>query len=167
MQVLVRHGGLEDLARFTERLEEAGSWLWSREIRQREPGSHRSQRQRMARWIERGALLLRDCEDQTIGGCILIREQPQLWEERPEPATYFHKLAIGNGYRGSSLSRAIIEAAERWTTAHSLDRLRLNCWNGNTALHSLYGRLGFEEIADLPEGDFMLRLFEKSSSEFA
>ena len=156
-------GSHEDLNDFVELLEEAGSWLWFRGIRQWPPGSNREQVPLIRSQLQNGALLcLRDTAGALIGGCVLCT-QPynEAWRGPSGEAAYVHKLVVARAVAGLGWGARIIEHAERWALEQGRMLLRLDCWDGNEALRAYYRELGFAELDAVTEGVYQIRLFEK------
>lgn len=150
-----------DLDDFVEVLEEAASWLWEREILQWEPGTQRSQRERMAGWVRAGALLLIREEGHIRGGCIITPVAVDGWEQDGAAAAYLYKLAVARDAAGRGLGDRLLDAAAAWARGEGLSLLRLDCWDGNAVLRRFYSERGFTELHAMTIHGFEVRLFER------
>lgn len=150
-----------DLDDFAQVLEEAARWLWERKILQWEPGTQRSQRERMAGWMREGALLLIREEGHIRGGCIVTRVAVDGWEQDGAPAAYLYKLAVARSAARNGLGDRLLEAAADWARGEGLSRLRLDCWDGNAVLRRFYRERSFTELRAATTHGFEVRLFER------
>ncbi len=151
-----------DLAEFVELLEDAGAWLWSREIRQWPAGSNREQATWIRSQIRSGALLcLRDTADVLVGGCVLGIKPYDAWRGRLGNAAYLHKLVVARSAAGHGWGVRIVEHAEHWALERGRALLRLDCWEGNEVLRAYYRELAFVELETVAEDGYLVRLFEK------
>lgn len=149
------------LAPYVEVLEEAGQWLWERDIPQWEPGSQRRMRPLFERWLQRGSLLIAERGSGIVGGCIVTATAAPIWDDLPAPAAYLFKLAVARSHAGTGLGHRLLRHAEAWGRTEGYAILRLDCWAGNDVLRRYYGDAGFEERGVVPEGPYDVRRFER------
>ena len=90
--------------------EEAARWLWSRGIRQWEPGTF--PRDALIGCIERGEAYLARLNGGPVGMAILQDADEYTWGERPGDALYLHGLRVLRAFAGQGLGRAILHWAE-------------------------------------------------------
>jgi hypothetical protein len=55
-----------------------------------------------------------------------------------------------------------ISIRDLWARDTGKELLRLDCWDGSAVLRRYYKALGFLELERAPEGEYWVRLFEKS-----
>jgi GNAT superfamily N-acetyltransferase len=159
--VSIAAGEPDDLAAYVELLEEAGSWLWERGVRQWEPGSNRQQAGLLRRFLESGVLVLARAGDRLAGGCILTRTPTPEWDGRAGDAIYLHKLVVARFAAGRALGQRLLAWSERWTASRGAPLLRLDCWDGNERLRRYYLDAGFDERESVESHGYLVRLFEK------
>jgi ribosomal protein S18 acetylase RimI-like enzyme len=154
-------GSAADLDPFVDLLEAAAAWLWSRGIRQWEPGSMAGQRRTFARWTQAGGLVVARSEAGLAGGCFLVPEPGAGWAGHPGPALHLRKLAVARAHAGSGLSRRILAGCEERARNAGVPWLRLDCWDGSGPLRAFYRGAGFCELEAVPSGGYHVRLFER------
>jgi len=154
-------GGVQDLPALVELLEELGSWLWSRGVRQWAPGSNRSQLPILRHHLASGVLLLVRREGALAGGCIVSTKATPEWSIRAGRAAYVHKLAVSRAAAGRSLGSQLLDHATQWASKEGLASLRLDCWDGNSVLRSYYRAQGFSELEAVASDGYLVRLFER------
>jgi GNAT superfamily N-acetyltransferase len=158
-------GSVEDLDDFIEILEEVGSWLWQRGIHQWEPGSNRRQRALLEGLIQSGFLVTARSGTALLGGAIVTRRPSDEWAQLPSPdATYLHKLAVARTASGRGLGREILQHCELLAQQEGATWMRLDCWDGSSALRSYYAGAGYRELEAVGFHGYLVRLFEKDLS---
>jgi GNAT superfamily N-acetyltransferase len=159
--IRIAPGHPEDLDAFVELLEAAASWLWSRGIRQWEPGSMGAQRRSFARWTHAGGLVVARSEGGLAGGCFLVPEPGAEWAGHAGPALHLRKLVVARTHAGNGLSQRILAWCEERARDAGVPRLRLDCWDGSGPLRAFYRGAGFCELEAVPSGGYSVRLFER------
>ena len=153
-----------DLDEVVALLEEAGTWLWQRGIRQWEPGSHLAQRPRLVRDVDRGRLLVARI-DAALAACVVLDPEPNpVWSDRPGAAAYVYKLAVSRAFAGRGLGREMLGDCESRTAESGLPLLRLDCWAGNSRLRAYYEHAGFISCGEADEHGARVARFEKDVS---
>jgi GNAT superfamily N-acetyltransferase len=94
--------------------EDAARWLWSRGIRQLEPGTF--PRDALVGRIERGEAYLVRLGGEPVGMAILQDADEYTWGERPDDALYLHGLRVLRAYAGQGIGRASLRWAEQQVT---------------------------------------------------
>ncbi len=155
-------GSSGDLEAFIELLEELGAWLWARGVQQWEHGSNRAQLPVLGRYLVSGDLILAREGPRLAGGCIVSTAAVPEWASRPGQAAYLHKLAVARFAAGRDLGGEILERAAGWASDRGLPTLRLDCWDGNTALRSYYRARGFVEHEAVHSHGYLVRLLERA-----
>ncbi len=160
-----------ELEPFVDLLEEAGRWLWERGIRQWEPGSHRAQRSRLARDIERGAVRLARIGPKLAAGVILDWQRGPLWDgfdghgfERE--AGYVYKLVVARSCAGRGVGAALLRHCEDETRLAGRLFVRLDCWSGNARLRAYYEDAGYTAKGEAEEHGAVVSLYEKRVSRY-
>ncbi len=59
------------------------------------------------------------------------------------PYLTIHRMAIGDGFRGTGLSMRMLSFAEDWARAHNLSSVRLDTHRGNLAMRRLAQKCGY------------------------
>ncbi|MBW2282834.1 MAG: GNAT family N-acetyltransferase [Deltaproteobacteria bacterium] len=162
LEISVARAG--DLDAYVDLLEEAGSWLWEREIRQWEPGSHRAQRPRLARDVERGAVRLARAGAQLAGGVILDWERGPVWDGFEGEAGYVYKLVVARASAGRGVGARLLRHCEEETRQRGRRWVRLDCWSGNARLRAYYEDAGYAPRGQAREHGASVSLFEKPVS---
>jgi len=90
------------------------------------------------------ALTLVACWDKRVVGYCLL-----LLPAHPRPARLY-SVAVLSAYRGKGIAEQLIQRAIARMKAAGYTRLRLEVSKKNAAAQSLYRRLGFADIAELP-----------------
>lgn len=131
-----------DAARASEILQEAATWLLSKGIQQWQPEWFN------VAWAEKqianGTLYLGIVENLPVATIRLLWEDAEIWGPQALDAGYLHSLAVRRANAG--IGRNLIAWAAEQVRACGRSYLRLDCWDGNTALHSYYRSLGFERV---------------------
>ena len=163
LEVAVAQSG--ELAQYVDLLEEAGSWLWQRGIRQWEPGSHRAQRPRLARDIERGAVRLVRIGTRLAAGVILdwqrSTQRSTVWNGFEGEAGYLYKLVVARACAGRGVGAALLRHCEDETRLEGRPFVRLDCWSGNARLRAYYENAGYAARGQGEEHGAIVSLYEK------
>lgn len=78
----------------------------------------------------------------------------RLWtdvEEGAGSALYVSRMMVHRDYAGRGVGAAMLDWAESYATALGLDRIRLDAWTANHALHAYYKEQGFDHVGWVPE----------------
>jgi GNAT superfamily N-acetyltransferase len=135
------------LARADERdtvldvMDEAATWLESREIYQWEPG--RFDVTLLEEAIAAGEMYLVWRGDEPAGTFSLMQNDPVVWGAQPPDAGYLHDFAIRRAFGGIQLGRCILAWVERTCIAAGKTWLRLDCVAWNESLNDYYRRASF------------------------
>jgi ribosomal protein S18 acetylase RimI-like enzyme len=138
----VRKAISSDAARASEILQEAATWLLSKGIQQWQPEWFNVTW--AANQITKGTLYLGIVESVPVATIRLLWEDADIWGQQALDAGYMHSLAVRRANAG--IGRHLIAWAAEQVRAAGRSYLRLDCWNGNTALHSYYRSLGFNQV---------------------
>jgi len=127
-------------------LDEAAAWLARRGIEQW-PSRFEHQ------WV-RGGLGSKETwlaldGDRAVGTVQLAAADP-IWDDRPGPAGYVHRLAVRREAAG--LGRVLVEWASAESSRHGGAFLRLDCVAHNPGLRRYYENLGFAHAGDVEVG---------------
>jgi GNAT superfamily N-acetyltransferase len=114
-QIVIEHATLAETDLLTANHEDAARWLWSRGIRQWEPGT--VPRDALIGCIERGEAYLSRLDGEPVGMAILQDADEYIWGERPGDALYLHGLRVLRAFAGQGLGRAILRWAEGQVTS--------------------------------------------------
>jgi len=101
-----------------------------------------------------GLALTLEVEGRVAGNLMVERRRGRYEQHRGDLS-----IAIGAGYRGEGLGRALVETAVAWARAVGLAKLTLGVFPSNTRAIALYRGLGFVEEGvlrghlRLPEGE--------------
>jgi protein-tyrosine phosphatase len=142
--------------------EDAARWLWSRGIRQWEPGAF--PRDRLIACIERGEAHLVRLDGEQVGMAIVQEADEYTWGARPDDALYLHGLRVLRAYAGRGVGRAILRWAEEQVMSRGRIFLRLDCMADNIKLRAYYEDAGFRHVGeqtDEDEPDWRASLYEK------
>ena len=148
---------------YIELLEETAAWLWARGVHQWRPGEHRSARPELLAKLRRGCLILAEYDGRLAGGCLLTELAPACWPDAPTDAFYLSGLAAARRAAGQDLGGRIIDEAMNAIRRRGKRRLRLDCWDGNEFLKKYYRVRGFQDLGRAQEGDYWVRLFERTT----
>jgi GNAT superfamily N-acetyltransferase len=159
-EVRVEVGSRSDVMPFLCLLESAATWLWDRGIHQWAPGSMKTDEAILTEWARRGHLIVARSGSDLVGGCALVPHPPPEWEGRPEPSLYVNKLVVARSHAGRGISHRILAGCEDRARAHGILRLRLDCWDGNLKLRSLYRACAYRELEAIASHGDLVRLFE-------
>jgi ribosomal protein S18 acetylase RimI-like enzyme len=122
-------------------MNEAATWLESREIYQWEPG--RFDIALLEEAIAAGEMYLVWRDDRSAGTFSLMQNDPVVWGAQPPDAGYLHDFAIRRAFGGMQLGRCMLAWAERLCIAAGKTWLRLDCVAWNEPLNDYYRRAGF------------------------
>jgi GNAT superfamily N-acetyltransferase len=122
-------------------MNEAATWLESREIYQWEPG--RFDIALLEEAIAAGEMYLVWRGDEPAGTFSLMERDPVVWGAQPPDAGYLHDFAIRRAFSGIELGRCILAGVERTCIAAGKTWLRLDCVAWNEPLNDYYRRAGF------------------------
>jgi ribosomal protein S18 acetylase RimI-like enzyme len=150
-----------DVEPFVELLESAATWLWERGVRQWEPGSMRDQQRLLRAWADAGHLVAARADDLLVAGCFLVPHPTAEWSARPGDALYLHKLVVARTHARRGLAHRILSWCEHDARSRGVPRIRLDCWDGNERLRSLYRAEGYRELEAVPSFGYSVRLFER------
>ncbi|MCP4423237.1 MAG: GNAT family N-acetyltransferase [Chloroflexi bacterium] len=152
-------GQLDD---FIELLEEVGTRLWQKGVKQWRPGSIREKQGELERLVENGCLVLARENGRLAGGCILSEIALPVWKESTDNAMYVSSVVAARFAAGQGLGEQILDFCLDAAVRRSKCCLRLDCWEGNAFLKQFYQDAGFEMLTAVPEKDYLCRLFEKA-----
>ena len=85
-----------------------------------------------------------------IGTFILLWQDEKFWGKQPDDAAYIHQLAVGDGYRGQGIGRAIFNWVNEAAKLKGKKFLRIDISLDNDALKKYYEQLGFELVKSRP-----------------
>jgi len=139
--------------------EDAARWLWSRGIRQWEPGKY--PREVMAGWAERGEAYIARLGGELVGMVILQESDDFMWPGASPDALYVHGLRVLRAFAGQGLGRAILRWAEREAVARGKAYLRLDVMADNPRIRAYYESAGFEHVRDVHDKPWPGSLYEK------
>jgi GNAT superfamily N-acetyltransferase len=96
----------------------------------------------------RGTAFVAEHDGQLLGFLFVVVEQSAVFvrEELREHAK-IAEFFVRETARGSGVGKALLGAAERFTTARALSRLSVGVLSGNTGALAAYARLGFTPYA--------------------
>lgn len=81
--------------------------------------------------------------DETIAGCMLLKNKDEDFWQDGEPSYYIHHLATDILYKG--IGKSLINFAINKARNDNKEYLRLDCFKSNIKLNNYYKNLGFEE----------------------
>lgn len=81
--------------------------------------------------------------DETIAGCMLLKNKDEDFWQDDEPSYYIHHLATDILYKG--IGKSLINFAINKARNDNKEYLRLDCFKSNIKLNNYYKNLGFEE----------------------
>ena len=160
-EILIETGTADDLEQFVTLLEDAAIWLWDSGIRQWPPGSMKAQRPTLEEWTRSGQLVVARSGAGLAGGCTLVPYPTPEWRSDGEASLYVHKLVVARSHAGQGIARSVLVWCEDRAREEGVARLRLDCWDGNARLRSLYRGYGFRELEAVPSIGYAVRLFER------
>jgi protein-tyrosine phosphatase len=161
-QITIERATLAETDLLIEIHEDAARWLWSRGIRQWEPGT--LPRDRLIARIERGEAYLAHLEGELVGMAILQDADEDTWGVRSDDALYLHGLRVLRACAGRGIGRAILRWAEEQVIARSRIYLRLDCMADNAKLRAYYEHAGFRCVGEQTDEDdpyWRVSLYEK------
>ncbi len=147
---------------YIDLLEEAADWLWAKGVRQWRPGEHRAARAELLAQLHTGCLILAEEDGRLAGGCLLTEVAPACWPDAASDAFYLSGLVVARWAAGRDMGARILDAAAEAARCRGKSRLRLDCWDGNDFLKGYYRARGFEDMGRAQEGDYWVRLFERT-----
>ncbi len=159
--VHIQVGRESELEPFLDLLESAATWLWDRGIEQWAPGSMRAQAPLLGECARSGWLVIARSESELVGGCTLVPHSSPEWSGRDEPALYVHKLVVATSHSGQGIARDLLAWCEQRARAMGVQRLRLDCWDGNSKLRALYCEHGYRELDAACVNGYWARRFER------
>jgi GNAT superfamily N-acetyltransferase len=162
MTITIVEDSGEALNDFIALLDEVGTWLWHKGVKQWAPGCHQQNRDEIQRLVNNGCLILAYDDDQLAGGCVLSHDKPELWAGYANHAMYLSSLVVARFAAGTGLGSQIMALAVQATIKRGKSCIRLDCWDGNDFLKSYYQREGFAMLAAVQEHDYFVRRFEKT-----
>lgn len=81
--------------------------------------------------------------DETIAGCMLLKNKDEDYWQDDEPSYYIHHLATDILYKG--IGKSLINFAINKARNDNKEYLRLDCFKSNIKLNNYYKNLGFEK----------------------
>jgi GNAT superfamily N-acetyltransferase len=85
------------------------------------------------------------------------------WGTQPPVAGYLHRLAVREGFHGSSIGAWAIDWAARQVILRGRNLLRLDCDSANTSLCGYYERQGFARVGQkILRGNYVAALYERA-----
>jgi ribosomal protein S18 acetylase RimI-like enzyme len=105
-------------------------------------------RDEIAAAIERGEVYVAEMDGDVVATVTLLWDDAVHWPDAAPDAAYVHKLAVSRACAGRRIGEAIVEWADRTTSAAGRDYLRLDCIRNNPGIRAYYERLGFEHRGD-------------------
>jgi ribosomal protein S18 acetylase RimI-like enzyme len=161
--ITMRQATPNDIATFAELHEEAARWLWSRGIRQWQPGTFQ------AEWIEgpftRGEAYVACDQDEAVATVIIQPADTETWGKTVDAAGYIHGLRVRRSVAGRGIGLAVLQWAEREIAKQGNRIARLDCMGTNHGLCAYYERAGYRRVRTVTFQDqdepYMLALFEK------
>ncbi len=160
-EIRIETGNLDDLVPIVALLEDAAAWLWDRGVHQWLPGSMRAERPTLEEWTRSGYLVVARSGADLAGGCALVPYPTPEWEGRGGASRYVQKLVVSRPYAGQGIAHQVLAWCEDRAREEGAPRLRLECWDGNTKLRSLYRECAFRELEAVAKEDYLVRLFER------
>ncbi|HEX3271392.1 MAG TPA: GNAT family N-acetyltransferase [Ktedonobacterales bacterium] len=145
-EIVIERATLAETDLLIEIHEDVARWLWSRGIRQWEPGTF--PRERLIACIERGEVYLVRLDDVPVGMAILQEADEYTWGARLDDALYLHGLRVLRAYAGRGIGRAILRWAEEQVTTRGRIYLRLDCMADNAKLRAYYEDAGFRCVGE-------------------
>jgi GNAT superfamily N-acetyltransferase len=160
-KILIETGKLDDVEPFVALLEDAAAWLWDSGVHQWRPGSMRAQRPTLEEWTRSGYLVVARSGTGLAAGCALVPYPTPEWEGGGGVSRYVQKLVVARSHAGQGLAHQVLAWCKERTRTEGVALLRLDCWDGNAKLRSLYRESGFRELGAVAKDDFVVRLFER------
>lgn len=96
--------------------------------------------------------------DETIAGCMLLKNKDEDYWQDDEPSYYIHHLATDILYKG--IGKSLINFAINKARNDNKKYLRLDCFKSNIKLNNHYKNLGFEEKGAGKIGEYTYNLWE-------
>lgn len=168
-ELTIRPGTTDDLPVVLGLIEEAATWLRSRETNQwASPWPTREARdERVRRGLERGETwLVWDGETAAATMTICAEPIPYIWLEKGRgEAVYLHRLVVGRSYAGQDLGGVMIDwAVQRELVKRPVEWVRVDVWTTNEDLHAYYRRQGFTRCGTCPDPTYPSgALFQKAA----
>ena len=93
----------------------------------------------------RGLLFVLDGENGALLGAAALLPEDERWNGRPSRrAWYVHNLVTAIGASGAG--KAILREARKLASSRSMERMRLDCADGNARLNAWYGEHGLMKL---------------------
>lgn len=139
----MRRANLDDLEAVLGVLDELGSWLAQRGVKQ-------WPRRFEAAWLlpslEAGQTWLAEI-DGRLAATITLGWRDPIWEPDDGAAGYVHRMAVRREARG--LGGSLLQWADGQVLDNGRRLLRLDCVTSNLALHRYYERAGFSRLGEV------------------
>lgn len=139
----LRRAGVDSLTDVLSILNDAASWLGSREIDQW-PGQFDEDQVRAT--IEQGHTWLALLDGEAVG-TLAVTWSDALWGWRSDDAGYVHRLAVRRS--SSGLGLRLLDWASEAARQRGRDFLRLDCVETNSRLRRYYEAAGFEHCGEV------------------
>jgi GNAT superfamily N-acetyltransferase len=146
-------GTAEHLAAVLGLIEDARSWLWTKDTDQWEkPWPDRAARdERVLAGLRNGKTwIVWDGDIAAASVTITTKRNSAVWSDRActcdlaERAVYVHRLITSRKYAGQGLGAELIDWAGLWgCRGYGARWIRIDVWSSNTALHDYYMNQGF------------------------
>ena len=96
--------------------------------------------------------------DETIAGCMLLKNKDEDYWQDYEPSYYIHHLVTDILYKG--IGKSLINFAINKARNDNKENLRLDCFKSNIKLNNYYKNLGLEEKGSGKIGGYTYNLWE-------
>ncbi len=78
---------------------------------------------------------------------MIAKNDPAIWDEKDsDSAIYIHRISTNDAFRGYGFVKIITDWAINYAKENQIDFVRLDTWQENAKLHSLYLKAGFTYI---------------------
>jgi GNAT superfamily N-acetyltransferase len=154
----LRRGGAGDAPLLLALFDDAVAWLTARgQTGQWGSAPFSANPARAARaegWAHGGGLWFAVARQGTPVGAIVLGEAHDYVPAADRPELYVQVLLTAAAWRGRGVGARLIEHAVALGHERGAEQLRVDCWDGVSALPEQYERLGFARVGSFKVGDW-------------
>jgi protein-tyrosine phosphatase len=143
----VSMAGPVDVDDVTVLYEEGTAWMRARGD---DPGeAPRPMRDIVADRIASGTVYVARLRGEAVATLTILREDAEVWGERPDDALYLHGFGVKRAYAGQRIGLALLDWLAEMARDAGRAYVRLDCTAGNRKLRDYYEGAGFTYRGDV------------------